>query len=256
MPAALLLAGACGSAPGIVDMDADPPMDAAADRRPDARLGCESCSGAVTFLLNETEAEAVAAGGYLYDADGEDYAWIGADPELLLLGQPGPPGFGNAVCFAGGRLQFFGPAFTTIAPEHTLELMIQPLGGGEALLWVNEADQAGWEVTFNDTSQAMGFSFCAADCGTPSYAEGDPIWAAGQWVHVAMVRDGDTVRTYLGGQINAEVSGHATNPVTTPMGLLAGPNDLNFQGCLAWVRLLPCACYAGSAIAPPEDENL
>jgi hypothetical protein len=171
----------------------------------------------------------------------------------FLLAQPGPPGFGSAACFSSGSfLQFPGAAFTTLGPHHTLEVMIQPLNDGVAVDWSNDG-LSGWRAAM--TSQTLAASFCAGECTTPMWLpQGEPRWVAGLWYHVALVRDGDRVRAYLGGKLTGEASGVSPENLEVPLGLAVGDPALGFQGCIAWTRLSPCSCYAGETITPPAGE--
>jgi concanavalin A-like lectin/glucanase superfamily protein len=225
--------------------------DAAPDLTDMGGMVCSECPQDITFLLDETEAPS----GHLLDTTATEEALVndGVSPDGVLLGQPGPPGFGQSVCFTGGKLQFPGPAFTTLGPRHTLEFMIQPLEDGLALLWTN-GSEAGWKVLFS--SRSMLSTFDPTGGAAPPPLQGEPRWVMGQWYHAAVVRDGSTVRAYLDGRLTGEQTGKADNDVTVPAGLLMGTTNLDFQGCLAWVRLWPCACYAGDPIAPPTAENL
>jgi hypothetical protein len=239
------LAG-CGTTPSTVVADAagDGATDAFTDLGP---TGCAACEGAVAFTLNETAEP-------LRSISGTEVAVLNENGGTVLLGQAGPPGFGASACFSSASfLQFPGAPFTTLGPHHTLEIMIQPLQDGLAVEWSN-AGLTGWGALF--TNQTLLARFCAGDCPTAvSIPQGDPRWVAAQWYHAALVRDGDRARAYLGGRITGEVTGLSDADVEVPLGLAVGDPVLGAQNCIAWVRLTPCACYSGTAIAPPASES-
>jgi len=234
-PLVVALAG-CGATPSNVAGDMASP-DTAPDLGP---AGCDECAGRIAFLLNETE-----------PVSGTDFVLINGTE--VQFNQPAPPGFGASMCFGTASfLQFLGAPFTTLGSRHTLEFVIQPLIDGLAVNWVN-ADFGGWRVLFS--SLTMLSSFCAGDCGTPGWMQGSPRWVAAQWYHAALVRDGTTARAYLGGQLTGEISDLPDDEVGVPLGLELGAPSLDFQGCIAWVRLSPCACYSGDTIVPPSAEG-
>lgn len=241
VPLVVSLAG-CGSAPSnVADMA---PLDGT-DAAPDLGLTyCEACSGRIAFLLNETSEPVLGAKTESALLNGTEW----------MLGQPGPPGFGASACFLGNSsfLQLPGAPFVTLGAHHTLEFVIQPLNDGLAVDWDND-DTSGWRVNFS--AQTMLSSFCEGDCGSPVLMQGSPRWVAAQWYHAALVRDGTTARAYLGGELTGEVAGLSDDEVEVPPGLLVGAPSIEFQGCVAWVRLSPCACYSGETIVPPSTEG-
>lgn len=239
------LAG-CGTTPSTVvaDAAADGATDAFTDLGP---AGCAACEGAVAFTLNETAEP-------LRSISGTEVAVLN-DGGTVLLGQAGPPGFGASACFLGSAsfLQFLGDDFRTLGPSHTLEFMIQPLEDGLAVDWAND-DLTGWRVLFS--AQTMLSSFCPAGCASPEWMQGSPRWVTAQWYHAALVRDGSRARAYLGGALTGEVSGLPAGEIEVPLGLALGAPSLDFHGCVAWVRLSPCACYEGETILAPAIEEL
>jgi hypothetical protein len=201
------------------------------------------------YRLNETEGTTMAAspGGPTYDG-----MYLGDAGIQVVLGEPGPAGFGDAARFVGGYALV--PALRELPSTFTLELMVAYEQTGWFLRWYagGFADAHGLVLSFDAIGRLSG-SFCLENCEGLSFTGGDRVVDPGAFVHVAVVRDGTQASFFLDGvQVAPSIDLGTADP--WPVDELRLGSVVDFEGSVAWTRLRTCAAAAGSSVPVPAGE--
>ncbi|MEK6608372.1 MAG: LamG-like jellyroll fold domain-containing protein [Myxococcota bacterium] len=210
---------------------------------PDSGPPCETI--AAEFPLNEAEGSATVSGG------GVTGTLVGSEGIDYLLDQSGPGGFGSAIFFDGGRVEVGG--LTTIPEKVTIEMMVQPAVNGTILRWTDDDSFRGLVIAFQGGLAQV--SFCTGSC------EGLSTWSGPAeidgWGHLAVVRERETIRLYVEGTLQTELTAASGDAILVNQPLRFGTaydSSDDFQGSIAWFRLRFCAGSSGSSFAVPVSE--